>query len=33
MDYMDIAKPKKINIKSGNEIVVDIIKKAGLKFE
>lgn len=33
MDYVDTIKPKKIDNKTGNEIVIDTIKKAGLRLK
>lgn len=30
--YIDILKPRKIDKRNGNDIIIDIINKAGLKF-
>lgn len=33
VSYMDILKPQKVDDRNGDEIVSDIMKRAGLKFE
>lgn len=32
-DYRDLINPPKVDKMSGDDIVIDIMKKAGLKFE
>lgn len=31
--YVDILKPQEVDTRSGDEVIVDIMKRAGLKFE